>query len=108
MNDSSVLTDIPSVLSRKRIVIGIGEFAISAEPESVIVTHALGSCVAVCLWDPTARVGVVRVGGTQDRGRARASGRGVFAPRRERAARQGAGKVGGEALDRVERGSLAL
>lgn len=57
MNDSSVLTDIPSVLSRKRIVIGIGEFAISAEPEAVIVTHALGSCVAVCLWDPTARVG---------------------------------------------------
>lgn len=57
MNDSSVLTYIRSVLSRKRIVIGIGELAIPAEPESVIVTHALGSCVAVCLWDPTARVG---------------------------------------------------
>ncbi|MGC4081226.1 MAG: chemotaxis protein CheD [Vicinamibacterales bacterium] len=42
---------------KKRIVIGIGEFAVSADPDSVIVTHALGSCVAVCLWDPQARVG---------------------------------------------------
>ncbi|MGE3957575.1 MAG: chemotaxis protein CheD [Vicinamibacterales bacterium] len=43
--------------ARKRIVIGIGEFAVSNDPDAVIVTHALGSCVAVCLWDPAAKVG---------------------------------------------------
>ena len=41
----------------ERIVIGIGELAVAAEPDATIVTHALGSCVAVCLWDPTAQVG---------------------------------------------------
>ena len=40
-----------------RIVIGIGELAVAAEPDATIVTHALGSCVAVCLWDPKALVG---------------------------------------------------
>ena len=41
----------------ERIVIGIGEMAVSASANASIVTHALGSCVAVCLWDPTAQVG---------------------------------------------------
>ena len=40
-----------------RLVVGIGEFAVSNEPDDVIVTHALGSCIAVCLLDPVARVG---------------------------------------------------
>jgi chemotaxis protein CheD len=40
-----------------RIVVGIGELAVSQSPDDVIVTHALGSCIAVCLWDPIARVG---------------------------------------------------
>jgi chemotaxis protein CheD len=41
----------------ERIVIGIGELAVSASADSSIVTHALGSCIAVCLWDPKAQVG---------------------------------------------------
>jgi len=41
----------------QRIVVGIGEYAVSNDPEAVIVTHALGSCVAVCVWDPQATVG---------------------------------------------------
>jgi chemotaxis protein CheD len=40
----------------QRVVVGIGEFGVSSDPEATIVTHALGSCVAVCLWDPTAKV----------------------------------------------------
>jgi chemotaxis protein CheD len=43
--------------AKKRIVIGIGEYAVSNDPDSTIITHALGSCVAVCLWDPVAKVG---------------------------------------------------
>jgi chemotaxis protein CheD len=44
------------VASQRRIVVGIGEFAVSNDSASAILTHALGSCVAVCLWDPAARV----------------------------------------------------
>jgi len=40
----------------ERVVIGIGEFAVTTSPDVEIVTHALGSCVAVCLWDPATRV----------------------------------------------------
>lgn len=39
-----------------RHVVGIGEFAVSSTPGDLIVTHALGSCIAVCLWDPQASV----------------------------------------------------
>ena len=37
----------------QRHVVGIGEFAVSSRKEDVIITHALGSCIAVCVWDPT-------------------------------------------------------
>lgn len=39
-----------------RHVVGIGEFAVSGSADDVLVTHALGSCVAVCIWDPTTLV----------------------------------------------------
>jgi chemotaxis protein CheD len=52
----------PSLQPRRRIVVGIGEFAVSNDRASVIVTHALGSCIAVCVWDPAARVaGLIHV-----------------------------------------------
>ena len=41
----------------RRLVVGIGEAAVSDRPGDVIITHALGSCIAVCIWDPVARVG---------------------------------------------------
>jgi len=40
----------------ERAVIGIGEFAITTSSDAEIVTHALGSCVGVCLWDPVTHV----------------------------------------------------
>jgi chemotaxis protein CheD len=42
--------------SGQRHVVGIGELAVSGGPNDLIVTHALGSCIAVCLWDPVAGV----------------------------------------------------
>jgi chemotaxis protein CheD len=36
-------------------VVGIGELAVSNSPNEMIVTHALGSCIAVCLYDPVSR-----------------------------------------------------
>jgi chemotaxis protein CheD len=38
--------------ARRRLVIGIGEYTVSDGPNDLLVTHALGSCIAVCLWDP--------------------------------------------------------
>ena len=40
-----------------RNVIGIGEYAVTRDPLVTIVTHALGSCIAVCIWDEQASVG---------------------------------------------------
>jgi chemotaxis protein CheD len=40
----------------ERIVIGIGEFVVTNNPDAEIVTHGLGSCVAVCLWDSVSHV----------------------------------------------------
>lgn len=46
-------------LGARTITVGIAEMAVSDEPQATIVTHALGSCIAVVLWDPTLRVGAL-------------------------------------------------
>jgi chemotaxis protein CheD len=58
VSTGAIIVGSPAGPSQPRVVIGIGEHAI-AGPESQIVTHALGSCVAVCLWDPETRVGAM-------------------------------------------------
>jgi chemotaxis protein CheD len=35
----------------------IGEIVVSKAPEDVLVAYGLGSCVAICLYDPVTRVG---------------------------------------------------
>ena len=40
----------------RRLVVGIGDFAVSDNPADTVVTHALGSCIAVCVFDPLAQV----------------------------------------------------
>src|SRR6266550_3342676 len=40
----------------RRLRVGIGEFAVSDRPNDLIITAALGSCVAVCVWEPVAGV----------------------------------------------------
>jgi chemotaxis protein CheD len=39
------------------LVVGIGDGAVSGDQGSELVTYALGSCVALAAWDPSARVG---------------------------------------------------
>jgi len=39
-----------------RRVVGLGGFAVSDAAAETINTHALGSAIAVCLWDPAVRV----------------------------------------------------
>jgi len=40
---------------KKRVTISIGEYHVSSTP--VVITTLLGSCVAVCLFDPGSRIG---------------------------------------------------
>jgi len=35
----------------------IGEMVVSASPDDILVAYGLGSCVAICLYDPRMRVG---------------------------------------------------
>ena len=58
MSTGAIVMGTPAGQPQQRVVIGIGEAAI-AGADATIVTHALGSCVAVCLWDPEARVGAM-------------------------------------------------
>jgi chemotaxis protein CheD len=40
-----------------QIVVGISDFKVSNNVQDTIITYALGSCVAVVVYDPQARVG---------------------------------------------------
>ncbi len=39
----------------RQLVVGISDAKVSRDPGAVLVTYALGSCVAVCLFDPQAK-----------------------------------------------------
>jgi chemotaxis protein CheD len=38
-------------------VAGIGEMVLSSSPEAHLVAYGLGSCIALAVWDPRAKVG---------------------------------------------------
>ena len=38
------------------IIVGIGDCAVSKNPDDILITHALGSCIAILISDPIARV----------------------------------------------------
>jgi len=38
------------------LIVGIGDCKVSKQPDDVLVTHALGSCIAVMIHDPVAKV----------------------------------------------------
>jgi chemotaxis protein CheD len=56
MNDLSRAAAIDPAASASRWVIGIGELAVARTPGLTIATHAVGSCIAVCVFDPIAAV----------------------------------------------------
>ncbi|HEY4045346.1 MAG TPA: chemotaxis protein CheD [Acidobacteriaceae bacterium] len=39
------------------IVVGVGDCRVSRDPDSYLITYALGSCIAVSIYDPTRNVG---------------------------------------------------
>lgn len=40
-----------------RIVVGISDLKVSNQPEDVLVTYSLGSCIGLLIWDPVVKVG---------------------------------------------------
>jgi chemotaxis protein CheD len=41
------------------LVVGVGDMKVSNNPEAVIVTYALGSCIGLAIYDPFVKVGGV-------------------------------------------------
>ena len=41
---------------KKRIVVDISDAKISSNPQEVLTTYSLGSCIGVCMYDPVAHV----------------------------------------------------
>ena len=39
------------------IVVGVGDMKVSNDPESMLVTYSLGSCIGVAIYDPVIKVG---------------------------------------------------
>jgi len=39
------------------MIVGVGDMKVSNNPEVVLVTYSLGSCIGVCIYDSTVRVG---------------------------------------------------
>ena len=56
MNDAIMWAGPTWVRPPARRVVGIGEFVVSNASDTVIATHAVGSCIAVCVFDPMAGV----------------------------------------------------
>jgi chemotaxis protein CheD len=40
-----------------QIVVGVADMKISNQPQQLVVTHALGSCIGVAVYDPHVKVG---------------------------------------------------
>ncbi|MFA6545363.1 MAG: chemotaxis protein CheD [Limisphaerales bacterium] len=41
----------------QKVVVGVADFAVSNNPDVILTTYSLGSCLGVTLYDPVARVG---------------------------------------------------
>ena len=56
--DQLQLTDVTGVARADSLIaVGLGEIRVSRDPDAVLVSFGLGSCVAVCAYDLSARVG---------------------------------------------------
>lgn len=40
-----------------KIVVGISDMKVSNNPEDILITYSLGSCIGLVLWDPAVKVG---------------------------------------------------
>ena len=50
------MSSVLQSLVGKRVV-GIAEMCVSDQPDDLLITYALGSCIGLVVWDPQVRVG---------------------------------------------------
>lgn len=43
-------------MSAQTVVVGVGDCKVTDDPCAELITYALGSCIAISIWDPVARV----------------------------------------------------
>ncbi len=46
-------------MNRNRKVVGVSDMKISSNPNDIIITHALGSCIGITIYDPEVHVGAL-------------------------------------------------
>jgi chemotaxis protein CheD len=39
------------------LIVGVGDMKVSNDPESILATYSLGSCIGLAIYDPVAKVG---------------------------------------------------
>jgi chemotaxis protein CheD len=44
-------------MTKNKIIIGISDANVSNNPQDILETHSLGSCIGVCLYDPATAIG---------------------------------------------------
>lgn len=55
MDASNVSNRLEEYMNKR--IVGVGDMIVSNDPEDIIVTYALGSCLGVVIYDPVANVG---------------------------------------------------
>lgn len=46
-------------MNENRKVVGVSDMVISSNPDDTIITHALGSCIGITIYDPQVNVGAL-------------------------------------------------
>ena len=44
-------------MSTQRLIVHVSDAKVSSNPADVLITYSLGSCIGICLYDPTVQVG---------------------------------------------------
>ena len=50
---------ITNQVARQNIIVGLGELAVSKDSLAVLSCVGLGSCIALCAYDPVSRIGAL-------------------------------------------------
>lgn len=44
------------MITKNKIIVNVSDAKISSDPNTMLVTHSLGSCIGLCLYDPSIRL----------------------------------------------------
>lgn len=49
-------TAVNNLVDQTSVVVDIADLAVSRDPNAILITYSLGSCIGVSIWDPVAKV----------------------------------------------------